>query len=233
MPFKLIDLTHTLTAQSPSWNGQCGYHHEIKQDYDQDDCEVKFRVQQIKMHAGMGTHMDAPAHCILGGKTIAQIPLETLQAPCAVVDVSAKMCADYSVTVQDLQIYENKYGMILDNAFVLFHTGWGQFWSQPAKYHNNHIFPSLSKDAATFLLNERNIVGIGIDTLSPDRPQSGFPVHQMMLAQGKYIVENVANAQNLSPKGATILALPIKIETTEAPIRLVGIELIDYVMDKK
>lgn len=64
-PFTLVDLTHTLAPDIPSWSGTCGFRHEVKLDYA--DCKedtpfsVKFRVQQIKMHAGIGTHMDAPA----------------------------------------------------------------------------------------------------------------------------------------------------------------------------
>ena len=73
------------------------------------------------------------------------------------------------------------------------------------------------------LLLKRNIAGLGIDTLSPDTPQSGYPVHQALLGEGKYIIENVANAIQLPPIGSFSLALPIlTIGGTEAPIRLVA-----------
>ena len=225
MSFKLTDLTHTLLPTVPSWNGSCGFNHEIKLDYDQCTTNVKFRVQQISMHAGIGTHMDAPAHCIPGGSTIDQIPIESLIAPCAVIDVSDKMSENYLITVEDIQRFEKHYDTIPELGFVIFYTGWEQFWSEPEKYRNDHKFPSVSKEAAAFLLAERNIVGLGIDTLSPDRPDNGFPVHQLVLGEGKYIIENVANAKALSPFGATVLALPIKTPTTEAAMRFVGIEL--------
>lgn len=61
--FKVEDLTQPLSASVPTWNGSCGFCLEIKKDYDQ-----MFRVQQVKMHAGVGTHMDAPSHRIQGGK---------------------------------------------------------------------------------------------------------------------------------------------------------------------
>ena len=84
-------------------------------------------------------------------------------------------------------------------------------------------FPSISKEAALLLL-ERNVAGIGIDTLSPDRPDSGFPVHEIMLSHGKSIIENVANAKAMPPMGGFSLAMPIKTEGgTEAPIRLIGL----------
>ena len=86
----------------------------------------------------------------------------------------------------------------------------------------NFVFPSIMSIAAELLL-ERQIIGLGIDTLSPDRPDNGFPVHKLILGEDKFIVENVANASRMPPVGAYSLALPIKInEGTEAPVRLVG-----------
>ena len=65
---------------------------------------------------------------------------------------------------------------------------------------------------------------ICIDTLSPDLPSSGFPVHKHVLGAGKYIVENIANASKLPPVGSITLAMPIKVAgLTEAPIRLIGL----------
>jgi len=222
MEFDLIDLTHKLTAQSPSWNLSCGYHADIKLDYDPSK-PISFRVQQIKMHAGIGTHMDAPAHCIEGGKTIADIALNQLLAPCYVLDVSDKAHERYSVTLEDIQAFEERYEPIRDNSVLIVYTGWDQFWQDPKKYHNNYLFPNISKPAIEFLMQHRKLVGIGIDTLSPDRPEEGFPVHQLMLGAGKYIIENVAHAKKLAPVGDHILALPLNLETTEAPMRLVGL----------
>ena len=76
---KIVDLTHPLSAQAPTWNGTCGFCAEVKKDYDQ-----MFRVQQIKMHAGVGTHMDAPSHRFPGTSSIAEIPLERLIIPACV-----------------------------------------------------------------------------------------------------------------------------------------------------
>ncbi len=102
-------------------------------------------------------------------------------------------------------------------------TGWESFWHDSEKYRNHHVFPSISGEAAAFLL-ERHIVGLGIDTPSPDRPEDGFPVHNTILGAGKYIIENIANSSNMPPNGSFIAALPIKMKGgTEAPIRLIGL----------
>jgi kynurenine formamidase len=66
-PYKLIDLTHVLDSTIPTWNGGCGFNHDVHIDYADCEAQDKFRVMKVKMHAGIGTHMDAPSHCIPGG----------------------------------------------------------------------------------------------------------------------------------------------------------------------
>lgn len=222
-PYKIIDLTHTLEETTPSWHGSCGFKHEVKLDYCDCETPVKFRVQQIKMHAGIGTHIDAPSHCVAHGKNVEELALENLAAPCVMIDVSGSAHAGYSVTVQDIEAFEKTHGVIEEKSFVIVRTGWEKFWSTPTEYRNDHMFPSVSYEAAILLL-QRHIAGLGIDTLSPDRPESGYPVHAALLGAGCYIVENVANSASLPPKGSFTLALPIKTKGgTEAPIRLVGL----------
>ncbi len=122
-----------------------------------------------------------------------------------------------------MKTFEQKYGLINSGSFVMIRTGWEQYWSTPKQYHNNHLFPSVSKDAAEYLL-QRVVKGIGIDTLSPDRPEDGYPVHKIFLGAGKYIIENVANLKSLPIIGSFIFALPLKTKGgTEAPIRLIGL----------
>lgn len=221
-PSSWIDLTHTLTPHVPSWGGGCGFQQEIKRDYHDEAGQIGFRVQQIKMHAGLGTHMDAPSHCIPGGRSIDEIPLEELCCPCVVINVTQKAHESYSVSVQDIQTFEQNYGPIPPHALVIVYTGWDQYWNAPLRYRNAWRFPSVSSEAAEALL-ERNIRGLGIDTLSPDRPEGDFPVHRLILGANKYIIENVACAQKLPPLGAQALALPLKTqEGTEAPVRLVA-----------
>jgi kynurenine formamidase len=221
-PFKLIDLTHALSSRVPTWGGGCGFDHTLHTDYDP-QAAYSFRTHKIRMHEGIGTHMDAPAHCIAGGKSVDQLDLNNLIAPCVVIDISSNVHERYSLCPQDILAFEKKHGIIPKGSFVIIHTGWGTFWNDPEKYRNDLIFPSVMATSAELLL-ERQIVGLGIDTLSPDRPEDGFPVHKVLLQGEKYIVENVANATELPPVGAYSLALPLKIQGgTEAPIRLVGV----------
>lgn len=223
--FKVIDLTHTLSQETLSWSGGCGFYHDLKLDYDDCQTDVKFRVHQVKMHTGIGTHMDAPRHCFSNGKSIDELPINDFLAPCIVIDLSTQSHASYVADVSSIKKFEQQHGTIAEGSFVIIHTGWGEKWDDPAAYRNSGIFPSISKEAAEYLAS-KNIVGLGIDTLSPDIATSEFPVHQIILGAGKYIVENVAHANLMPPTGGYSLALPIKIQDgTEAPIRLIGLTL--------
>ncbi len=178
---------------------------------------------KMSMHAGIGTHMDAPSHCIQGGKCIHDFDVNELCMSCVVIDISSKAHERYSATLEDIFAFESTYGLIPKSSCVMIKTGWDKFWLEPEKYHNNHVFPSVSQEVAHLLL-DRDVSVLGIDTLSPDRPEDGFKVHQAFLGSRKILIENVANLDSMPPIGSCVMVLPIKIqEGTEAPVRLVGL----------
>lgn len=225
--FKAVDLTHPLHENVPTWSGGCGFRLEIQLDYPQG-----LRVQSIKSHAGVGTHIDAPSHFIKDSWNIEDIPLENLIVPVCVLDLTQKMAPDLFISPHDIEAFEKTHGKIRDHSLVLAHTGWDRFWTEPLRYRNPDSsgkmhFPGYSADAAALLI-KRNIVGLGIDTLSPDGSINGagvkYLVHEMILGAKKYIIENVANLKQMPPVGAFALALPPRsCGATESVARLVGL----------
>lgn len=220
---KLIDLTHTLSGEIPTWDGSCGFELATIKDYKDFTEPDLFRVQKITCGAGSGTHMDAPAHVVLGGVTIDQLDLNNFFGDCVLIDVSAQADENYVIAPRVVDEFEKEHGRIQSRSFVIFYTGWDKYWENTDKYRNGFLFPSVHVSTAEMLL-QRDIAGIGTDTLSCDRGDQGFPVHQAILGAGKYLVENIANARELPPTGAKILVLPLKIRHgTEAPVRLVAL----------
>lgn len=218
-PFTMVDLTHGLSSSIPTWDGIGGFEQAITYDYG----DIGFRIQRTTMNAGIGTHIDAPSHMVQGGLSIDALSLDHLVVPCVVVDVSQKADERYRVCVEDIHVFEREFGRIPRSSFVIIRTGWDRFWDSAKEYRNNLVFPSVSEEVARLLL-DREISGLGIDTLSPDRPEDGFCVHKALLGAQKYIVENVANAGLLPPVGCYSICLPIKIEDgTEAPVRLIAL----------
>lgn len=222
--YHIVDLTHSLNSETISWTGGCGFTLETKLDYD----EGIVRVQQYKMHAGIGTHMDAPAHICPGGASVGDLPIENFFAPLIVIDLSARCSPGLKLDLYDIKNFEQEYGQISSGAFVAFRSGWGQYWGDKERYRNSDAlgimhFPHYCLHAASLLI-ERGVAGIGIDTLSPDPSEGDFPVHRRVLEAGKYILENLASLDQVPPVGAEIVALPLKIDGgVESAVRTVAL----------
>ena len=219
---KIIDLTQTIKKGIPDRNGCCGFQMEQIMDYPDGA-----RVQELTTPSGIGTHMDAPSHFINGGNNIADIEIEQFISPGVAIDISSKADPYYALSVDDITQFEKQHGAIPEKSIVIVYTGWGIRWDDPVQYRNEDAqgimrFPRISVEAAEFLL-KRNINGVAIDTLSPDWPDSDFPVHQKLLGAGKFIIENIKFVNSVPAFGFTIIALPIKIElATEAMCRIVA-----------
>jgi kynurenine formamidase len=129
--------------------------------------------------------------------------------------------------------WERRHGRIPGGAIVVMRTGWARYWPDRKKYFGTDAphdpttlhFPGFSKEAAEFLLKERRIDGVGIDTASIDYGQSrDFIVHRILNGADVYGLENIANLDKLPPTGATLIALPIKIKGgTGGPVRIIAI----------
>ncbi len=231
---KIIDLTYAFDAQTIYWPTAKPFQLE--------------RVAQGKTEAGYwyaannlclaehgGTHMDAPIHFAEGKRAADEVPVQQLIGPAVVIDVqvSAAQNADYRLSVADLEAWEKAHGRIPSGAIVLMFSGWGTRWpdkkqylgtDQPGDVANLH-FPGFSRQAAEFLVSQRSIDAIGVDTPSLDYGQSqDFIVHRVVNSANLPGLENVANLDQLPPTGATLIALPMKIaKGSGAPVRIIGL----------
>jgi len=219
----IIDLTHTLTSNIPAYDLDCKFELKTLTDYKNCIAPNIFCTQQITMPGGFGTHIDAPAHCIPGARTIDKLEIGELVINCIVINVSNEANEHYKIPPSTVKQFESQHGKIEPNTFVIFYTGWDKHWNAPEKYRNNLLFPSIHEDTAKLLI-ERGIAGLGTDTLSADSGGKDFPVHRTVLGADKYLVENIANTQKLLPTGFKIFILPAKIkDATEAPVRLIAL----------
>lgn len=216
----MIDLTHVITPNIPTWGMFCGFSLTTDYDYANDTQTTSFKVQSMSLVCGIGTHMDAPAHCIKGAATIEDLPLSQMINPGYMIDLTHRFDADNCLTAKDILEFEAQHSPQWQDSCVLINTGWHRLWDTPASYHNAHRFPYIENVAAQMLV-DRGIRILGIDTLSPDRPESGYPVHKICLSNGILIVENVGNLAALPHSGFMVYTIPINIENaTESPIRM-------------
>ena len=153
----------------------------------------------------------------------------------APIDVRAA-CAkdpDYRLSPEDLRAWEKRNGPIPEGAIVLMRSGWGERWPDRKRYFGaeragetgSYHFPGFSREAAEFLVRERKIDAVGLDTPSLDHgPSRDFAAHRVFAEANVPGLENVASLDRLPSVGATIIALPIKIGGgTGGPARIVAI----------
>ena len=183
-----------------------------------------------------GTHLDAPVHFAEGRWSVDQIPVEQLVGAASVVDLSAKCAAqpDYQVTVDDLTTWEKTNGS-LNGSILLIRTDYSKRWSDAAGYLGTAErgeaavpklhFPGIHPEAARWLVANRTVKAVGIDTASIDYGQSTlFETHRALYERNIPGLENLANLDRLPARGATLVALPMKIKGgSGAPLRAVAI----------
>lgn len=214
----IIDLTYSLNKSNAYWPGPSYSPFTYKTVATLKENGVFSGSYSTPEH--LGTHIDAPNHFEDNQPSVDKLNLKTLIGHAIVIDISGNVenNADYELTVEDISHWEEAHGRIQDRSIILLNTGWWRRWDDYDKYKNaddanKFHFPGYSAEAAGFLVEKRNINGIGIDTLSADYGIStDFAVHHIINGAGKYILENVANLDRLPPTGATLIVAPIKIE---------------------
>ena len=184
-----------------------------------------------------GTHLDAPVHFAQGRQSVDAIPLERFFGRALVVDVTQQSEADpdYQITVDDLLAFEREHGRIEGDAILLLRTGFSRRWPDAARYLGTAErgaeavpdlhFPGLHPDAATWIVANRPVRAIGIDTASIDHGQSTlFEAHRTLYEVNLPAFENLTALDRLPPRGAFVVALPMKIAAgSGAPLRAVAI----------
>ncbi len=230
-----VDLTHPFSAETIYWPTADGFEKETVFE-GQTEGGYYYSAFNYRAAEHGGTHLDAPVHFAEGRRAADQIPLERLIGPAAVLDVSSKTAGDrdYQIAPDDVLAWEAEHGRIPAGAIVLFDTGSARFWPDRVKYMGTDErgagavaklhFPGIHPDTARFLAEERAIGAVGLDTPSIDHGQSkDFLTHRVLGERDIPGFENVANLEGLPPTGATVVALPMKIEGgSGGPLRIVA-----------
>lgn len=233
---RIVDLTHTFDETAIFWPTEEGFVLE-RGPAGVTAGGYWYEAHRFRSAEHGGTHVDAPIHFHAGHLTVDQIPLERLIGEAVTVDVSAE-CArdrDHRVSVADFAEFEARHGRIPDGAIVLLRTGFGSHWPDRFRYLGTARrgpdavaelhFPGLHPDAADWLVAERRIRAVGLDTASIDHgPSADFLAHRRLFAANVPAFENLAGLDQLPPTGFRVIALPMKIGGgSGAPLRAVAI----------
>lgn len=234
---EIIDLTYAYDSNTIYWPTEEGFIlNQAAEGYTEKGYYYTANSFCAAEHGG--THLDAPIHFAEGHQTVDAIPLENLIGAGIVIDVSdsAANNPDYQVAISDFEQWETEHGQIPEGTIILLRTGFGQYWPDRIQYMGTAErgtagvaqlhFPGLHPDAAQWLINNRSIKAIGLDTPSIDYGQSQlFETHQTLFKENIPAFENVAHLDQLPSKNFSIIALPMKIGGgSGAPLRIIAIK---------
>ena len=239
---RIVDLTHALTPDFPVMIlppefGQCQpFRMEEVSRYD--GRGPAWYWNNISMSEHAGTHFDAPAHWVSGRQlpdaTVDSLPMEKLVAPVTVLDFSAESAADrdFLLTRAHIEAWEDQYGRIDPGQWVLFRTDWFKLVGSDAYLgmeKDGAHSPGPDADAIRFLVEERDIIGFGTETVGTDAGQGAhlsppYPAHYILHGAGRYGLQCLANLDQLPPKGAMLICPPLKIrDGSGSPLRVLAL----------
>jgi kynurenine formamidase len=239
---RVVDLTQTLTPEFPQIAlppefGQCwGFRVEQISRYDERGPAWYWNNFSCGEHTG--THFDAPIHWISGrdlpNNAVDTVPVQDLIGAACVIDCSqqAREDADYLLTVDDIERWEQRHGRIPARAWVLMRTDWSKR-SDPVAYQNfdetGQHTPGPSSEAARFLVEQRDVLGFGSEAIGTDAGQGyhlrpPYPCHYYMHGAGRYGLQCLTNLDLLPPTGSMVVCPPLKIENgSGSPLRVLAL----------
>jgi kynurenine formamidase len=224
----VVDLTHTLFEGFPTFDGSKWFTMEPMFTY----AKNKLNINRWSVVEHTGTHMDAPLHFSPDGHSVDMIPIADLIVPMAVIDIEDRAMAnpDSAVTPDDIKRWEAKNGPLPEGCCVVMKSGWYRLLESPRfagrdEAGKNHT-PGFHGETAHMLMTERNVKGLGVDTLSLDTGinTGPFPVHYSWLPSGRWGVENLANLDQVPAKGAHLVVGGPKVKGgTGGPSRVIAL----------
>lgn len=233
---RIFDLTHSFGSDTVVWPTEQDFKLVVQHAEDTAG-GYYYSSNRVEMPEHGGTHIDAPIHFSRGKQTLDQIPIERMVGTAIRIDVT-EQCArdrDYQIAVRDLEQWETKHGRIPNHAIILLNTSYARFWPRRRDYLGTELrgqegvralhFPGLNPEAAAWLVRERQVKAVGIDTASIDYGQSTkFETHVALLSQNVPVFENLAALHQLPDRGFEVIALPMKIAGgTGGPLRIIAV----------
>jgi len=226
---RIVDLTQPLEESTPvidlppPFAASPGVSIETISRYDEGGPAWYWNILRFGEHTG--THFDAPVHWVTGkdlaDNTTDTIPVERFVGPACVIDVREQVAADadFLLTPDGLDAWEQEHGEIPARTWVLLCTGWSEREGSEAFLNigeGGPHSPGFHADTVRRLAHDRDVLGVGVETVGTDAGQAGgfdppFPTHTIMQGSGKFGLASLCNLNLLPPTGAMVVAAPLKV----------------------
>ncbi len=223
----VVDLTQPVHPGLVMWPGSSGPAFEVLVNVVPDG----FYGRRVTIGEHTGTHFDAPCHMVDGAARLHQIDPSTLIRPAAVIDISSEVGddPDATLTLAQVEAFERAHGPVPTGGIVLLRTGWEDRNTDPVRYAGapgDLRFPGYGEEAARFLVEQRRVVGLGIDTLGIDAgAATDFVVHrQVSHPAGVWHLEGLQNLKAVPPQGATVfVGVLLLVDGSGSPARVLAL----------
>ena len=206
---RVISLSHALSTEMPLWPSDP---HTEFQPWSDLSSEGYF-LRRFTLGEHSGSHLTAPASYYGQGRTVDQYTAGELVLPSVAVDVAGQCLNNpcYELTVADLLAWEELNGRIPRGRLALLRTGWSEKWSDAGSYLGESPdgglrFPGFGYEAASLLVNERGVAGLGTDTAGIEPgTDTELSVSRLVLAQPRIVLENLTNLEQMPATGAVVV----------------------------
>lgn len=213
-----VDLTHAFGPGIPHWPGFPEEKRETLYYYDEGVGSLGsgFFAQQYTIVGQWGTHVDPPAHFARGLRTVDEIDVKEMLLPLVVLDVHEAVAnnPDYTLTMNDIEQWENRHGPIPERAFVAMRTDWSKRWPDPVKMRNEDgkkvaHYPGWSMETLKYLYKRRKITASGHETTDTDpgvaTSKDDYSLETYILKTNHYQIELLANLDKVPEFGALVV----------------------------
>jgi kynurenine formamidase len=213
----VVDLSHRITQTIPLWPGDPHVVFDVVATWEKSG----YYLRKFTIGEHSATHMNAPNSFIAGNtQAITSYPAEQRVVPAVVIDIRDQAAAnpDYQLTKQDVLDWEAQNGQIAPGSFVILFTGWEDKWDHPKAFINqdadgNLHFPGFAGGTTKWLLSDRQISGVGIDTHGVDPGlDTRYRTNTQIAEAHKIAIECMANLDRLPPTGATLVLGPLRLQ---------------------
>lgn len=212
---RIVDLSHLIKPDIALWPNDPPVLFNTEASLEKDG----YYLRSFSMGEHSATHMNAPNSFETGAIGIDGYSPELLVRPAVVVDLASCVGenADYIIDLQDIEHWEQTHGPIPEGCVVLFHTGWQSRWVDPGRFFNQDErglhFPGVGAAATRFLLEQRRIAGVGIDTHGVDPGQeTSFASNRLVLQRRGIILECLNQLDQLPATGCTLVIGVLRLE---------------------
>ena len=204
---RVVELSQTIHPNIPRWPSDP----RVVFDTVTQTSNEHYRLRRISLGEHNGTHINTPSSFHDYRMSIGGFIARSLIAPAVVMDAAERSArnADYLVTLEDIQVSEQQFGSVTEGSIVLLYSGWQEKWDTAHAFLNldsngaGH-FPGFGIEAVRFLLSERRVGDIRIDTHDVDCGQhQKFAVTRLILEKPRIGLENLTNLDQLPPTSAT------------------------------